>query len=149
MENTGSSVDINELIRSDNTTIEDLNIVLKHISVLAEKERKEDRNQLILSWVFITISIILFYLSINTSASFYFLSVPLSIITFLYVWVVVPKTYSNASVIKRWFFIESNYSNLDEYVKGYKKEEMTTPIFSHSYKESRLRVRIEELKRIN
>ena len=129
-------------------TIEELNNKLKKISVLAKKERKDDRNRLILGWVFIISSIILFYLSINTSSYFY-LSVPLSIITFLYLWVLVPNTTPNTSVIKRWFFIESSYSNLDEYVKGFKKEDMNTPIFTYSYKEAQLHVEIEELSRIN
>ena len=139
----GTSTEIDKLINSENVTIEELQEEIKKISVLARKERSDETRIYIIGWILIIIT----GFSFSTS---YFLSIPLSIVTLLY-FMINSKSDEFYESIKKLFFIENTYSRsiLNEYVKGYRKTDMNTPIWSETYQELRLEVKIEELSRIN
>jgi hypothetical protein len=143
----GTSAEIDKLINSENVTIEELQAVLKKISVLARKERSDETGIYIIGWILIIITVFSFFIS-------YFLSIPLSIVTFLY-FIINLKSDSFFEMcyesIKKLFFIENTYSRsiLNEYVKGYRKTDMKTPIWSDTYQELKLELKIEELSRMN
>ena len=145
MENLKSFTEIEELLKTDNVSINELQNALKKISVLARKERFNETKIYIYAWIFIFITVFSFSIS-------YFLSIPLCFVTFLFL---LGNSNSDSFVemfieaIKKLFFIENSYSRriLIEYVKGYKKTDMKTPIWSYTYQELMLEVKIEELLR--
>ena len=144
--NITASVD--ELISSDNPNIEDLEKKLDEITLLANKERKKEILQIILAWGFIISSLISIYPSIYISNYFYFLSVPLILITliFLLFLFVSDNTFWGAilKILKKLFFIHN--SDLKDYVTGKKKVNMDTPIFTNIYRELQLKFKISQMK---
>lgn len=136
----GTSLEIEKLINRESITIEELETVLKKISVKAREERTREKRKYIIGWILLIITLYSYSLS-------YFLSIPMSIITFLYVLVVI----DDSPTIKSLFLIETKYSSyiLKEFIKGYKKTNMKTPIWSYSYFEAQIEVKIEELSRMN
>lgn len=147
MKNIGSSIEIDELLKNEGITIEELQDVLKKISVLAKKERSDETRIYVIGWILIIITIFSLYIS-------YFLLIPLIIVTFIYFMInVQAKSFFGLfyKSIKGLFFIENKYSRriLNEYVKGYRKTDMNTPIWSYTYNELKLESKIEELSRMN
>jgi hypothetical protein len=144
LDNTAS---IDELISSDNPNIEDLEKKLNEIAILANKERKEQMLQIILAWGFIISSLISIYSSIYISNYYYFLSVPLILITLIFLLFIFVQddTFSGTilKMLKKLFFIHN--SDLKDYVNGKKEVKGDTPIFTNIYRELQLKFKISQM----
>ena len=142
-----STFSVDELISSDNPNIEDLKKKLVEVTLLANKERKEQMLQIILAWGFIISSSFSMYLSIYISNYYYFLSVPLILITLIFLlFVFVSDDNLSGAILKmlkKLFFLHN--SDLKDYVNGKKEVNMYTPVFTNIYKELQLKFKISQI----
>lgn len=139
---------INKLIWDDNPNIIELEEKLREISILANKEKRQEIKQILLAWSFIVFSSISLYASLFNSKSFYFLSVPLIIITLIFLLFVFVSGSTLMTTIIKVFkkLIFLHHSDLKDYVSGKKETNMETPIFTNIYKELQLKHKINQLK---
>ena len=133
-EKGGHLEEIDDLI-NNNLSVEDLEKKLVEISNLADIERKDNTQQSIKSWLFIIVSIVSIYLSINISVYWYFLSVPASLLTIGLILFVVPDPM--------YFFFKYDSGMLD-YIKGVKPKDMNEPYLSYIYMEKRLQYKLNK-----
>jgi len=142
---------VNELISSDNPNINELEEKLREISILAKKEKRKDMKRIFLAWSFIIFSSISLYASLFYYKSFYFLSVPIILITlfFLLFIFVSGGTFGDAilKAFKKLLFLHN--SDLMDYVSGKKETDMDTPIYTNVYREIQLKHKINQIKNPN
>ena len=104
--------------------------------------------QIVLGWTFIISTLVTMYLSIYNSTYFYFLSVPLFLITaiFLLFIFISGNTFGDSifKVLKKLFFL--HYYGLENYASGTKKPKMDTPIYTNVYLELKLKLKLKEIK---
>tara|TARA_Y100001954_G_C15371973_1_gene389140 strand:- start:31 stop:534 length:504 start_codon:yes stop_codon:yes gene_type:complete len=145
------SANVNELISNDNPNLKELEEKLREISILAKKEKRQDMKQILLAWFFIIFSSISMYASLFYSKSFYFLSVPIIIITLVFLLFIFVSggTFGDAilKICKKLIFLHHN--DLMDYVSGKKKTNMDTPIYTNIYRELQLKHKISQIKNPN
>jgi hypothetical protein len=139
--------EINNLINDNNVQLIDLEKKLTEISSLADMDRKDYTKQSIIGWVFILISIIAMYLSINISSSWYFLSIPVLIITLLFlIFILGGEDTLGASIRECFFKLIFKYDvGMLDYIEGRKSDAMKEPKYSYIYMEKRLLIKKNEI----
>jgi len=139
---------IDDLLSSKNVDLDELKKSLKQVSYLAKKERKRDLYEIILGWMFILSSLFTLYLSKYNSANYYFLSIPVVLITLIYLLFIFINygggTFKGAFILtlKKLFFLQ--YNDLEDIITGRKEKTSDTPVLTNVFLEKQIKLKIKE-----
>ena len=141
---------IDDLLSSKNVDLDELKKSLKQVSYLAKKERKRDLYEIILGWMFILSSLFTLYLSKYNSANYYFLSIPVVLITLIYL-LFIFINYGGDTLggkfiltLKKLFFLQ--YNDLEDIITGRKESTSETPVFKNVFLEKQIKLKIKKIE---